>query len=54
MADERKDCCKVEENLKPEPTDRPGLTMKRCAVCQCRHFEMVAEAGVFGLTGKSI
>lgn len=54
MADDRKDCCKDEANLKAEATDRPDLTMKRCAVCHCRHFELAAEPGVLGVTGKSI
>lgn len=45
MADTRKDCCRNPENLKPEPSDRPGLTILRCQVCRCRHFELTVASG---------
>lgn len=40
MSDNRKDCCRVEDNLIPEDTGKSDLSMKRCKVCKCRHFEL--------------
>lgn len=40
MADNRKDCCKIESNLIPEETGKEDLSMRRCKVCKCRHFEL--------------
>ena len=47
--DERKDCCKVAENLKPEDTGRLELELSRCQVCKCRHFELTVDPGSIGV-----
>jgi len=52
MADERKECCKKEENLKISPSNKPELFIRKCVVCGCRHFELSLELGVIGITGK--
>lgn len=49
---EREACCQVEENLVPEETGKPDLTMKRCKVCQRRHFELALDPGKLGLIFK--
>jgi hypothetical protein len=43
--DARKDCCKQEANLgqKQQVDGRKDLSFRRCGVCGCRHFEMMAD-----------
>lgn len=54
MADERKECCKVVENLEKQDTGKPELEMWKCKVCGCRHFELSADPGVYALKGAKI
>jgi hypothetical protein len=66
MADNRAPCCKVEANLKlqsadhPEVACRPGFSLRICKgirdgqVCNRRHFELNAEAGIIGMKGARI
>lgn len=52
-----KECCKNPDNLyrrENDPEEQPGVTINRCKVCGCRHFEMEAEPGVIGLKGASL
>jgi len=42
------DCCSNEKNLIQDKG------VKTCQVCGRRHYEMDAEAGVFGLDGARI
>ena len=51
---EVKECCKQQENLRPEPSGKPDLELKRCAVCGCRHFELTANPGSLGLRGAQM
>ena len=42
-----KDCCREPANLIERPdlaAGRPGLTVRVCSQCQCRHFRLRAEA----------
>ena len=51
--DTRKECCKKPENKGPMQTDLGSkLDFWRCTYCQCRHFEMVADPGDYGLDLK--
>lgn len=55
MADTRKECCRLEENLGPQETsnpEKPEFTFRRCSACQCRHFVLKADPGVIGLKGS--
>lgn len=45
-----KSCCRKAENL--EVIFQGPLTVRRCVVCQCRHFEVVVEPGHFGIRGS--
>jgi len=54
MADTRKDCCKVPENLERKLTGRDDLELYVCRVCGCRHFEATAEPGVIGVRGALV
>lgn len=54
QGDQRKDCCKQEENLGPVIRERADLTYRRCRVCQCRHFEFTADPGKFVFRGKAL
>lgn len=53
-----KECCKNPANLGPPgPTGAPQETMRRCRVCNCRHFRLTVDPGVYkakmaGLGGK--
>ena len=52
-----KECCTKTENLVPEKLEEgvpDSVTMRRCKVCKCRHFEMDAAPGFIGLQGKEI
>ena len=51
-----KECCEKVENLviRTEDQDRPGVTVRRCKICNCRHIEMEAEPGEFGMFGAKI
>ena len=44
-------CCRDEKNLAVIEVTPPDKVTKRCAVCNCRHFEVTVDPGVFGLTG---
>jgi len=50
-----KRCCRNPRNLGPVITDTANaqgtLTYRRCQVCACRHFELTAAPGHFGVTG---
>lgn len=51
-----KSCCQrmVNLELRPEhPDARPGLSVRVCRVCGCRHFDLAAEPGSFGLRGSA-
>jgi hypothetical protein len=57
QGDQRKDCCRVPENLAPlalSDVDNPHLSAQRCAVCGCRHFELAVETGSLGLRGIAL
>jgi len=47
-------CCAIPENLHEEPSGKEDLVLRRCRVCQCRHFELTMDPGVIGVTGKSL
>lgn len=51
-----KRCCRDLRNLGPVVTDTVNpqgtLTYQRCRVCQCRHFELTATPGHFGVVGR--
>lgn len=55
MADNRKDCCKVEANL-VVIEDQPHVLVKRCTVCACRHFRarVGAQPGAVQVTGTPL
>jgi hypothetical protein len=42
-------CCQEADNLITEETGKSDLSMKRCQICKCRHFELVVDAGKFGI-----
>ena len=46
------ECCKVAENLEPQPSAKPEMIIKRCRVCGRNHYRLMAEPGVFGLVMK--
>jgi len=48
------DCCKQPENLIPQPTVKPDLTVRKCRICGRRHFELSVEKGQLGLRGATI
>ena len=55
MEDNRKECCKDEENLgQVEIIREPDLVFRRCKVCNCRHFEMSVDPGKLGLKGSEM
>lgn len=56
MADDRKACCQEEAgNLgESQKTTNKAITFRVCSVCKCRHFELVAEPGIVGLTGRGL
>lgn len=54
-----KKCCRNRENLilqpdHPDVQGKPGLAVRVCRVCGCRHFELALDPGKFGLRGASI
>lgn len=52
--DHRYPCCRDPENLYvAERTENEDavMVMRRCSVCNRRHFEMQAKPKAFGLTG---
>ena len=51
---EIKECCKDSNNLKQEESGKSDLTMYRCVVCKCRHFELTVDPEHFGLVGSSL
>lgn len=42
----KKLCCAEETNMVMLPSGRPNLSIKRCLVCGCRHFEASVDPGV--------
>lgn len=56
IAGQPKPCCQDEQNLSAPITDsaRPGVEIRVCGVCACRHFTLFAEPGVFGLRGAEV
>ena len=42
-----KECCKKPENLGPPQVSAPHETMRRCKVCNCRHFRLTVEPGMY-------
>ncbi len=53
MEDNRKNCCKLPENLIPHQ-ERPDLVIRKCTICGARHFEVTLEAGQLGLKGSQV
>jgi hypothetical protein len=51
--DSVKDCCKQEENLEIQPSDKPELIIRKCRICGCRHFELGLDPGIIGLKGQN-
>ena len=51
--DHRKPCCTVPENLYVFE-NKPGLVVRKCRVCNCRHFEMTVDPGVYDFKGRNI
>jgi hypothetical protein len=49
-----KDCCKLEENLELQPSDKPELVIRKCRICQCRHFELTLDPAEIGLVGAKL
>lgn len=43
-----KNCCRDVSNLGPV-VEEAGLAYRRCVKCQCRHFELRADPGKFGI-----
>lgn len=41
---QQKECCQQEANLKVIESTM-SMTVRRCAVCGCRHFEVIADTG---------
>lgn len=56
MSDEKpNECCRDDANLVAEPYgDDPALTLRRCQVCGCRHFELDAETARLGLVPAAL
>ena len=52
--DNRKDCCRVAENLEYHEIKKGHLVAYRCRKCGCRHFELTAQPGKLGLMGSSL
>jgi hypothetical protein len=52
--DKRKECCKLIENLELQQNDKPDLTIQKCKVCGCRHFEVTLDPGSLGLVGGRV
>jgi len=48
------DCCKLAENLIPQTTVKPDLTVRVCRICGNRHFELSVDKGEIGLRGAPI
>lgn len=44
-----KTCCRKPENLMVIEVREPDLTIRRCVICRCRHFELQADAGKLGV-----
>lgn len=38
-----KPCCQDEKNLSAPVQEREDLTLRVCAVCGCRHFELTVD-----------
>ena len=49
--DKRKECCQRSENLELQSSDKADLTILKCKICGCRHFELQIDPGKFGLKG---
>lgn len=47
-------CCEKPENLVEEPSGKPDLVLRRCAMCHCRHFELTVDPGIIGVKGSSL
>lgn len=52
--DNRKDCCKLAENLEYHEIKKGELVVYRCKRCGCRHFEMTAQPGKLGVLGSAM
>lgn len=53
------ECCEQEDSpnriLRPDhPDARPNLTVRVCAVCGLRHFELNVAPGVIGVIGAKV
>lgn len=42
-----KACCKDPQNLGTPVQSGPTETFRRCMVCGCRHFRLIAEPGKY-------
>jgi hypothetical protein len=47
-------CCTEPSNLRAEPSGADDLVLRRCQICQRRHFELTLNPGVIGLTGAAL
>jgi len=47
-------CCKIAENLEWQVSDNSNMDIKKCKVCNRRHYTLHAEPGRFGVVGKNL
>ena len=48
MVGGKKSCCQNPANL-TLIEQRADIEVRRCSICQCRHFELTVDAGSLGL-----
>lgn len=46
----RFNCCALPEYHGPVVQEAPDLSYWRCLVCQCRHFRLVCDPGLYAWT----
>lgn len=50
-----KPCCEDPKNLsEPQATDKPEFTVRVCAVCGCRHFELSLDPLHLNFSGSGV
>jgi hypothetical protein len=49
-----KPCCEDLTKREVVPSDQPDVTITRCTVCGCRHFELSVDPGALGVTGMAL
>jgi len=42
------DCCRVFDNLELQYSENPDLTIKKCKVCNRKHYILKADLAKFG------